>query len=362
MMSHTHLCESIHGMMRHGLCIGTGMDQVDAQRAHMISTEYELREQRRQLLLCDGDDREHAAKWMKSIEHNKAKEQVDMMGVQLLDAMKVFDQNMRDLLATPGHGIPSVRLINTLDRRYQDKKNLAAQMEAENKMAAGNSREQLTVDMVRLDAANTALSNDRDMRLGKERLAWRIRISEMSTQKFWKELFIPKGIDKPGQYIMRTACKCFTHLSKAVWRKPGSAPIKTKDKALKGIGNYLTSVKMIAMLITEYTYGVRGIDKAVPRCDRLFEPTDVLDMCGYIAVMDDALDGDRICESAAKTVLSSFNHIDIHYTYTLSPAGEENDGENNEIYMEVDSDDDDDDLEQSNVEQDENEPQFASIL
>ena len=72
---------------------------------------------------------------------------------------------------------------------------------------------------------------------------------------------------------------------------------------------------------------------------------DVLDMCGYIAVMGDALDGDRICESAAKTVLSSFNHIYIHFTYTLSPAGEENDGENNEINMGVDSDDDDEDLE-----------------
>lgn len=269
---------------------------------------------------------------------------------------------MRDLLATPGHGIPSIRLINALGRRHQDKKNLAAQMEAENKMAAGNSREQLTVDMVRLDAGNTALSNDRVMRLGEERLAQRIRITEMSTQKFWKELFIPEGIDKPGQYIMWTACKHFTHLSRAVWRKSGSAPIKTKDKAMKAIRKYLTRVKMIAMLITEYTYGVRGSDKAVPKRDRLFEPTDVLDMCGYIAVMDDALDGDRICESAAKTVLSSFNHIDIHYTYTLSPAGDENGGENNEIDMEVDSDEDDDDLEEGNVEQDENEPWFDTIL
>jgi hypothetical protein len=133
---------------------------------------------------------------------------------------------------------------------------------------------------------------------------------------------------------------------------------------MKAIGKYLMRVKMIAILITEYTYGVRGSDKAVPKPDRLFEPTDVLDMCGYIAVMDDALDGDRICESAAKkTVLSSFNHIDIHcYTYTLSPAGDENGGENNEIDMEVDSDDDDDDLEEGNVGQDENEPWFDTIL
>jgi hypothetical protein len=51
-------------------------------------------------------------------------------------------------------------------------------------------------------------------------------------------------------------------------------------------------VKMVAILITEYTYGVRDSDKAVPKCIRLFEPTDVLDMCGYVKVMDDdALDG-----------------------------------------------------------------------
>ncbi len=42
MMSHSHLCKSIHGIMRQGLHSGTGMDQVDAQQAHTISTEYKL--------------------------------------------------------------------------------------------------------------------------------------------------------------------------------------------------------------------------------------------------------------------------------------------------------------------------------
>ncbi len=73
----------------------------------------------------------------------------------------------------------------------------------------------------------------------------------------------------------------FHHLSRAIWRKPDSAPIKTKDKPIKAIDKYLTSMKMVAMVITEYTYGygVRGSDKAVPKHDRLFERTDVLDMC-----------------------------------------------------------------------------------
>jgi hypothetical protein len=77
MMSHSCLCKSIHGMMRHGLCSGTGMDQVDAQRAHMITTEYKLREQRQKLLLWNDDERPE--KQMKSVEHSKTKGQVDMM-------------------------------------------------------------------------------------------------------------------------------------------------------------------------------------------------------------------------------------------------------------------------------------------
>jgi hypothetical protein len=73
-------------MMRHGLCSGKGVDQVDAQQAHMISTKYDLREQRRNLLLLPDD--EQNAKQIKSIEHSKTKGQVDMMGVQLVDAVE----------------------------------------------------------------------------------------------------------------------------------------------------------------------------------------------------------------------------------------------------------------------------------
>jgi hypothetical protein len=148
---------------------------------------------------------------MKSIEHSKTKGQVDMMDVLLVDVVEEFDRNMRELLAKPGHGVPSVSLVNKLSRRHQDKRNLAAQMEmeAEKKKAVGNSQEQLTVDMLQFDAASTDLSNGQVMRLGKKRVAWPIRIAEMLAQKFWKELFIPKKIEKPGQYIMWTTCIFF---------------------------------------------------------------------------------------------------------------------------------------------------------
>jgi hypothetical protein len=75
------------------------------------------------------------------------------------------------ILAKRGHGVLSVKLVNALSRRHQDQRNLADQIKAENKWAAGNSWEHLTVDMVRLDAARTDLSNNQVMRLGKERLA-----------------------------------------------------------------------------------------------------------------------------------------------------------------------------------------------
>ncbi len=132
---------------------------------------------------------------------------------------------------------------------------------------------------------------------------------------------------------------------------------------MKAVGEYLMRVKMVSMLITEYTYRVRGSDKAVPKRDRLFEPTDMLDMCGYVKVMvDDALDGAKICKLAAKTVLLLFHHINAHYTYTLSHTGEENGDENVDINMEKDSDDEADDLKEGTMEEDENEPWFDSIL
>ncbi len=144
--------------MRYGLRSGTGMDQVDAQQAHMISTEYDLREQRQKLLQLPDD--EQNTKRIKSIEQSKTKGQVDMMGVQLVEALEEFDRSMKELLAKPGHGVPSVSLVYALSRRCQDKRNLADQMEAENKKAAGNSREQLTVNMVQFDAASPDLSNN----------------------------------------------------------------------------------------------------------------------------------------------------------------------------------------------------------
>jgi hypothetical protein len=215
--------------------------------------------------------------------------------------------------------------------------------------------------MVQFDTARTDLSNNGVMRLGKEHLAWRIRITEVSTQKFWKSFHTQE--DTGAWSVYHVDClQMFPSHQLGCLEKEQRHSNKVKDQAVKAIGKYLTRVKMVVMLITVYTYRVRGSDKAVPMCKRLFEPTDVLDMCGYVKVMDDdELDETKICMSAAKTVLSSFHHINIHYTYTLSHTGKENGDANVVIDMEVDSDDEADDLEEGNMEEDENEPRFNSI-
>jgi len=47
-----------------------------------------------------------------SIKHNKTKTQVDLMGVQLVDAAEEFQVKAREILDQPGHGIPSISLIS----------------------------------------------------------------------------------------------------------------------------------------------------------------------------------------------------------------------------------------------------------
>jgi hypothetical protein len=53
-----------------------------------------------------------------SIKHNKTKTQVDLMGVQLVDAAEEFQVKAREILDQPGHGIPSICLISDLGRRH----------------------------------------------------------------------------------------------------------------------------------------------------------------------------------------------------------------------------------------------------
>jgi hypothetical protein len=50
MIPNSRLCKQIHGMMRHGLCSGTGMDEGDAQQSYATSTDYDMKQERRQMI------------------------------------------------------------------------------------------------------------------------------------------------------------------------------------------------------------------------------------------------------------------------------------------------------------------------
>ena len=41
-MSNSRLCEQIHGMMRHALCSGTGMDEADAHRLYAVNVDHSM--------------------------------------------------------------------------------------------------------------------------------------------------------------------------------------------------------------------------------------------------------------------------------------------------------------------------------
>jgi hypothetical protein len=51
MMSNSRLYAQIHGMMRHGLRSGLGMDQVKAQQSCSTSTDYEMKQECREMVL-----------------------------------------------------------------------------------------------------------------------------------------------------------------------------------------------------------------------------------------------------------------------------------------------------------------------
>ena len=137
---------------------------------------------------------------------------------QLLERLEPWVQRETSVLLRPGHGVPSVKEISLAGRRVQDEANIAAQIAAEQEKVASQTRKPITIDMGKADARSTELSNNRVMRLGDERLRLRMRLAEMSVQKFWKELTIPEdGKRTPYWHLMRVAWKSFPLLHGMVY-------------------------------------------------------------------------------------------------------------------------------------------------
>ena len=175
------------------------------------------------------------------------------MSDQLVKTVDEWAQKAQCLLAKPGHGIPSVSDISKSGRRVQDNNNLIAQLDTDRVKTVNLTRTVVTVDMVAEEAKRTALSNDRVMRLGEERLQIRIKITEMSTQRFWKELHVPAD-SPPYRFIMNTAWKSFPRFHQIGHRRNDAGPDHSKTKVMKNVGVYLTRANATSKLICEFMY------------------------------------------------------------------------------------------------------------
>ena len=101
-------------------------------------------------------------------------------------------------------------------------------------------------------------------------------------------------------------------------------PVQNKTATEKVIELYLNRTKLTSKQIAEYRYGMtKKHARAVPKRERYFNVEGVLDMCGFIRLVDDAFEvNNEIAEPVVLTVLTSFNYVNEHYTYTL-PQGDD---------------------------------------
>eukprot|EP00581_Thalassiosira_minuscula_P006125 CAMPEP_0183740210 /NCGR_PEP_ID=MMETSP0737-20130205/59007_1 /TAXON_ID=385413 /ORGANISM="Thalassiosira miniscula, Strain CCMP1093" /LENGTH=162 /DNA_ID=CAMNT_0025975211 /DNA_START=1146 /DNA_END=1630 /DNA_ORIENTATION=+ len=161
-----------------------------------------------------------------------------MISAQLIEGVKEWESIARALLSEPNHGIPTIWEVNKSGRRKQDKENFEAQLEAESVRTANLRRAVITVQMIETEAKGAELSNDQVLRLGEERLALWVKLTEMSIKKYWEKLNVVEG-QSPGKVVMWQAWKSFSRMHEIVHRRDGASPVCTKSEALEIIGSYL---------------------------------------------------------------------------------------------------------------------------
>ena len=333
--SNSRLSEQIHGDLRGNLRSGTGMDEVDAQRNYTTSTEYNFRKRRRDSVL----ENQPQKKRMRSVDHNKNKTQLAMIGQQITEYVMPWVERASTLLSRPQEetGIPAISEINREGRRKQDKANLDEEFKAEKAKSARLTRQVVTVAQVQKDACEAELSNDRVLRLDDSRLEARIKIVQYTVAKFWKselKIPIPEGASFV-QYTIRTAWKTFPHWHNIVYRAPKATPVKLKGEMMKLISKYLSRIKITSTLILHFLFGKPGDKKSVPKRDRDIDGSDILETFKFVRLGIDEAEAEEICEPAVMTALLSFHKSDEHYTYTKDK--DESNDEENEIIEDEDS-------------------------
>jgi hypothetical protein len=340
------------------------MNEADAQRLFATRTDYEMKRKRRQLIIDRITEPEAKRRRLRDgIDHNATKEQQQLVSVQLIEGIEKWESSARSLLAMPNNGVPTISEIRNMGRRVQDKKNLEVQVQQEKEKSNNLTREVQTVEMMREAARTTELSNERIRRLCEERLELRAKLTEMSFQKYWKEMKAPEG-EVQFKYAWSAAQNCFSLFTSVVhvpddWEGP-----RNKTDALKRIGTYLTRAKLTAKMICEYVYGKKGTDAAVAKRERLVEPADVLEMMGFIDPTRMQTQAGRDEDSAARVMLASVVTVDPHYAYTSRQNEAENDQSNqSQVENDGDSSDDDsdDDMDDIGGVEDDERPRLVSI-
>lgn len=314
------MAESCLSALRHGLRDQQGMDEVDARRDYEVVHGYMFKQERRERdLSCREAKRQKV-----SNTHNNTKDQLIMISEQLTEYLPRWSKEANELLRQLNHGIPSLTEIKKRGRRDQDKKNIAIQLEAHNEKAATLTREKLTIDAVKEEAAKTSPSNDNLLRMGEERLQSREHICTITTKKYWNELEID-GRRPNYRVLWISAVKTFPLLLPFHRGTIQSVEdnhitiISNKTTATTVIGSYLKMAKKVTKLICDFCHGTDSNHRNfVPKRERKFIQSDLLEVLDFVKVVDVSGSTNAVEESAANACLSTFQIIDDHYTYTRS--------------------------------------------
>ena len=317
------------------------MDQIDATLFYATGTDYVMKRESRDLL-SGRQEGQPPKKKLKSLDHNKTKPQIVMLSEQLLEGASKWKGGSESILSQPNNGgIPTISQIKLSGRRVQDKKNIQAQLDAVAEKVSKMTREKITLESVKEEAAKSVPTNDSLLRLGDERLEIRTRIDEMSRVQYWKNL----GKHLPINKLLYTALYAFPRLRRMVnvdipvdWKEDDNRKV-TKKIVMGIISEYLRKAKGTVNRISEFSYGVNGKDGYVLPRDRHLLRSDLLMLLRFVVPVDVEETSNSAPDDKTRAIISSFTILDEHYTYTQDRNVN-------------DDDDDDDEEEEDNCEKD----------
>ncbi|KAL7526339.1 hypothetical protein ACHAWF_002898 [Thalassiosira exigua] len=363
MMSNSRLCEQVHGMMRHGLSAGIGLDQADHHRQFSTNHDYIMREERRTMAI--GGEKERGVR-KKAPKHLKTKEQMQRLGEQLIIGSQSFAAEINEKLEPDE--MPQVKETQAKGRRCGDIDNLRKEVEYEDDKASRFTRTPISIENVMEIATNTKPTNDACFTFDGTLILWREALEDMIKLSFWKEM------SKTGSYketwrLARRSMIFMNDFSVKAWRgrvarysprKPGwwgypppprekrkplkfvcwrdelgshvynratvfnwgetgrdlysqgsiFATINNKSRAEEFISEYLAMAKKAAKTIYSY---IKAGDKGGFK-DKSVKKEDILFL--FIRYVDGAVKEDEI-ESAGEAVVKSCLAVDKHYKCSL---------------------------------------------